>query len=74
MALERFYVLFHVKEHKMVQLLLPNLEHSEMTANLPDDPTKLLTDEQHRDLSAGLVRIAEIRRKAEVSAANLQIA
>ena len=58
----------------MPQPVLPTLEHNDTTSRLPADPAELLTDEQHRELNEGLARIAEIRRKAEASSANLQMA
>ena len=54
--------------------VLPSLEHNETTSQLPDDPNELLTQDQHRELNEGLARIAEVRRNAEASSANLRMA
>src|SRR3546814_7139136 len=62
------------REAPMPEAVLPKLTRDEATAQLPSDPTALLTSEQQRELTDDLAKIARQRRDAETASAHLRLA
>jgi hypothetical protein len=58
----------------MPEPVLPKLSTDETTAQLPSDPTSLLTSDQQKELAEDLAKLARLRRDAETASASLRLA
>lgn len=58
----------------MSESVLPPLSSDSVTAQLPDDPSELLTGDEHRELDDDLAQLAQLRREAETASASLRLA
>ena len=58
----------------MPEAVLPKLTRDETTAQLPSDPTALLSSEQQKELTDDLAKLARLRRDAETASGSLRLA
>jgi hypothetical protein len=58
----------------MSQPVLPPLSSDSVTAQLPEDPSELLTGDERRELDEDLAQLAQLRREAETASASLRLA
>lgn len=58
----------------MPEAVLPKLTKDETTAQLPADPTELLTPEQRKELTDDLAGLARQRRDVETASGSLRLA
>jgi hypothetical protein len=54
--------------------VLPELCSDEAVALLPDDPNELLTSDERRQLVSDLIKLATLRRDAEIASGSLRLA
>lgn len=54
--------------------VLPELSSHEAVALLPDDPNEMLTSDERRQLVSDLVKLASLRRDAEIVSGSLRLA
>jgi hypothetical protein len=65
------------KERRLImssKSVLPKLTANSTSAQLPVDPTALLSDEDKEQLDEDLARLARLRRDAETVSGNLKLA
>lgn len=56
------------------EAVLPELSSDEAVALLPDDPNELLTSDERRQLVSDLLKLATLRRDAEIASGSLRLA
>lgn len=54
--------------------VLPELSSDEAFALLPDDPNEMLTSDERRQLVSDLIKLATLRRDAEIASGSLRLA
>lgn len=54
--------------------VLPELSSDQAVALLPDDPNELLTSDERRQLVSDLIKLATLRRDAEIASGSLRLA
>jgi hypothetical protein len=54
--------------------VLPPLSPDSVTAQLPENPSELLSGDEHRELDDDLAQLAQLRRDAETASASLRLA
>lgn len=54
--------------------VLPELSNDEAVALLPDDPNEMLTSDERRQLASDLIKLATLRRDAEIASGSLRLA
>lgn len=57
----------------MSEAVLPRLVPDQVTAQLPGNPSQLLTTREWQKLAEDLAELAELRRDAETSSASLRL-
>lgn len=58
----------------MSESVLPPLSSDSVTAQLPNDPSELLSGDERLKLDDDLAELAQLRRKAETASASLRLA
>lgn len=54
--------------------VLPELASDKAVALLPDDPKEMLTSDERRQLVSDLIKLATLRRDAEIASGTLRLA
>lgn len=54
--------------------MLPKLSSDEAVALLPDDPNEMLTSDERGQLMSDLIKLATLRRDAEIASGSLRLA
>lgn len=54
--------------------MLPELASDKAVALLPDDPKEMLTSDERRQLVSDLIKLATLRRDAEIASGTLRLA
>jgi hypothetical protein len=58
----------------MAEPVLPKLAKTDVVEQLPSDPTELLSEDEQRQLSSDLAKLAGTRRDAETDSGSLRLA